>query len=92
MSFEHDELDGKYSLISCRTTCVLLCMTLSCLAQALECCLHCMSLSVIGQGMPVFKCMVSGKQVVTLGDILWWQASLFFLPLKQEVKVGNLFI
>ena len=55
MSFEHDELDGKYSLISCRTTCVLLCMMLSCLSQTLECCLHCMSLPVIGQGMPVFK-------------------------------------
>ena len=38
MSFEHDELDGKYSLISCRDTCVLLCMMLSCLAQTLECC------------------------------------------------------
>ena len=36
--------------------------------------------------------MVSGKQVVTLGDVPWWQASLFFLLLKQEVKVGNLFI
>jgi len=55
MSFEHDELDGKYSLIGCRTTRVLLCMLLSCLAQALECCLHCMFLPVIGQGMPVFK-------------------------------------
>jgi len=41
MSFEHDELDGKYSLIGCKTTCMLLCMMLSCLAQALECCLHC---------------------------------------------------
>ena len=55
MSFERDELDGKYSLIGCRNTCVLLCMLLSCLVQALECCLHCMSLPVIGQGMPVFK-------------------------------------
>ena len=55
MSFEQEELDGKYSLIGCGTTCVLLCMMLSCLAQTLECCLHCMSLPVIGQGMPVFK-------------------------------------
>ena len=55
MSFERDELDGKYSLIGCRNTCVLLCMLLSCLAQTLECCLHCMSQPVIGQGMPVFK-------------------------------------
>jgi len=36
--------------------------------------------------------MVSGKQVVTLGDVPWWQASFFFLLLKQEVKVGNIFI
>ena len=55
MSFERDELDGKYSLIGCRNTCVLLCMLLSCLAQTLECCLHCVSLPVIGQGMSVFK-------------------------------------
>ena len=54
MPFEH-ELDGKYSLIGCRTTCVLLCVMLSSLAQTLECCLDCMSLPVIGQGMPVFK-------------------------------------
>ena len=33
MSFEGDELDGKYSLIGCRTMCVLLCMMLSCLAH-----------------------------------------------------------
>ena len=55
MSFECDEFNEKYSLIDCRTTCVLLCMMLTCLDHALECCLHCMSLSVIGQGMPVFK-------------------------------------
>ena len=65
MSFEHDELDGKYSLISCRTTYVLLCMTLSCLAQALECCLHCMSLSVIGQGMSVFKWLVLNRWLLS---------------------------
>lgn len=33
MSFEGDELDGKYSLIGCRTMCVLLCMMLSRLAH-----------------------------------------------------------
>ena len=38
--------DEKYSLISCRTTCLLLCMLRS---VALECCLHSTSLFVIGQ-------------------------------------------
>ena len=31
--------------------------------------------------------MVSAKQVVTLGDVPWWQASLFFLLLKLEVTL-----
>ena len=73
MSFEHDEFDGKYSIIGCRTTCVLLCMMLSCLAQTLECCLHCMSLSVIGQGMPVFKWL----------EVNRWSLSVTFRSGKQ---------
>jgi len=91
MLFEHDELDGKYSLIGCRTTCVLLCMLLSCLAQTLECCLHCMSLPVIGQGMPLFKWLAVNRWTLS-ATFRGGKQVCFFLLLKQVVKVGNLFI
>ena len=37
-------------------------------------------------------CFVFARVTTSLCRRLWWQASLFFLLLKQEVKVGNLFI
>ena len=79
MSFERDELDGKYSFIGCRTVCELLCLLLSCLAHALECHLHCMSLFVIGQGMPVFKWIAINRWsllatfcVKVISSSEWW--------------------
>ena len=86
MSFEHDELDEKYSLIGCKTTCMLLCMMLSCLAQALECCLHCMSLSVIGQGMPVFKWLAVNRWSLSVGSVV---ASKFVFPSAEAGGEGR---
>jgi len=86
MSLEQDELDGKYSLISCRNTCVLLCMMLSCLAQTLECCLHCMSLPVIGQGMPVCKWLAVNRWSWSLSATLPVCGKLFL----QSVFIASL--
>ena len=76
----------QYSLISCRTAGVLLCMMLSCLSQTMECCLHCMPLPVIGQGMPVFKWLVVNRWSLSVMSVV---ASKFVFPFAEAGGEGR---